>query len=59
MLLESRLVTGLDLSIIDNKGAVASLIADGLIDAKRAIEGFLVLTLQGRLLADLVVRRLV
>jgi oxygen-independent coproporphyrinogen-3 oxidase len=59
VLLESRLSTGLDLSIIENKSAVAGLIADGLIDAKRAIEGFLVLTLQGRLLADLVVRRLV
>jgi oxygen-independent coproporphyrinogen-3 oxidase len=59
VLLESRLATGLDLSLIENKGAVAGLIADGLIDAKRAIEGFLVLTLQGRLLADLVVRRLV
>ena len=59
VLLESRLSTGLDLSIIENKSAVAGLIAEGLIDAKRAIEGFLVLTLQGRLLADLVVRRLV
>lgn len=59
VMLESRLASGLDLSIIENKGAVAGLISDGLIDAKRAIEGFLVLTLQGRLLADLVVRRLV
>ncbi len=59
VLLESRLSTGLDLAIIENKRAVAGLIAEGLIDAKRAIEGFLVLTLQGRLLADLVVRRLV
>ena len=59
VLLESRLVTGLDLSIIENKHAVAGLIADGLIDPKAALGGTLILTLQGRLLADLVVRRLV
>lgn len=59
VLLESRLATGLDLGVIENKEAVAGLIADGLIDAKSAINGRLVLTLQGRLLADLVVRRLV
>ncbi|MCX8529860.1 MAG: radical SAM family heme chaperone HemW [Rhodoluna sp.] len=59
VLLESRLATGLDLSVIENKEAVAGLIADGLIYAKSAINGRLVLTLQGRLLADLVVRRLV
>ena len=59
VLLESRLRTGLDLSIIANKSAVASLIADDLIDPKAALNGTLVLTLRGRLLADLVVRRLV
>ena len=59
VLLESRLASGLDLSLIQNKEAVASLIADGLIDPKSAIGGKLILTLQGRLLADLVVRRLV
>ncbi len=59
VLLESRLATGLDLSIIENKDAVAGLIADDLIDAKAAFQGKLVLTLRGRLLADLVVRRLV
>lgn len=59
VLLESRLASGLDLALIENKEAVAGLIADGLIDAKSAINGRLVLTLQGRLLADLVVRRLV
>jgi oxygen-independent coproporphyrinogen-3 oxidase len=59
VLLESRLATGLDLGLIENKEAVAGLIADGLIDPKSAIAGKLVLTLQGRLLADLVVRRLV
>lgn len=59
ILLESRLATGLDLGLIENKEAVASLIADGLIDAPMALRGRLALTLRGRLLADLVVRRLV
>ncbi|CAN5487843.1 radical SAM family heme chaperone HemW [soil metagenome] len=38
--------------------AVAGLIADGLVDGASAIQGSLVLTLRGRLLADAVVRRL-
>ena len=59
ILLQSRLASGLDLGLVENKSAVAGLIADGLIDAKAALAGLLVLTLQGRLLADLVVRRLV
>jgi len=59
ILLESRLRTGLDLSLVANKGGVSELIAEGLIDGKAAISGFLVLTFKGRLLADLVVRRLV
>ena len=59
ILLESRLATGLDLHLVNNKPAVAQLIADGLIDPEAEIRGKLVLTLQGRLLADLVVRRLI
>jgi putative oxygen-independent coproporphyrinogen III oxidase len=59
VLLESRLRTGLDLSIIENKEVVAALISDGLIEGPAALSGRLVLTLRGRLLADLVVRRLV
>jgi oxygen-independent coproporphyrinogen-3 oxidase len=38
---------------------VASLIADGLVDAKAALHGSVELTRTGRLLADAVVRRLV
>ncbi|MEI6591555.1 MAG: coproporphyrinogen III oxidase, partial [Actinomycetes bacterium] len=37
---------------------ISQLIADGLIDGKKAITGQIVLTLQGRLLADHVVREL-
>ena len=59
ILLESRLRTGLDLELVRNKGAVSELIAEGLIEGRAAIAGRLVLTLRGRLLADLVVRRLV
>jgi len=59
ILLESRLATGLDLSLVNSKGAVAGLIGDGLIEGEAAVRGKLVLTLRGRLLADLVVRRLV
>lgn len=59
ILLESRLATGLDLELVSNKGQVAGLIAEGLIEGEAALRGKLVLTLRGRLLADLVVRRLV
>ena len=59
ILLESRLAKGLSLEIVKDKSQVASLIAEGLIDGPQAIAGTLVLTLKGRLLADLVVRRLV
>ncbi len=38
---------------------VATLIADGLVEASAALAGSLVLTLKGRLLADAVVRRLI
>lgn len=43
---------------LDARTAVAGLIADGLIDPESAIRGRVVLTLQGRLLADAVVRAL-
>ena len=59
ILLESRLSSGLDLNLVSNKSAVAGLIAEELIEANQALQGKLVLTLKGRLLADLVVRRLV
>ncbi|WP_281640554.1 radical SAM family heme chaperone HemW [Aurantimicrobium minutum] len=57
VLLGSRLAAG-----IPNQGhdpqAISTLIARGLIDGKRAIEGRIVLTLSGRLRADEVVREL-
>ena len=60
VLLGSRLADGLPTATLDDAGrtAVAGLIADGLIDGRRAIAGRIVLTLRGRLLADAVVRRL-
>ncbi|MGE3193666.1 MAG: radical SAM family heme chaperone HemW [Microbacteriaceae bacterium] len=58
VLLRSRLSDGLPVSLLgeDSRTAVAGLIADGLIDGRAAIGGRVVLTLRGRLLADLVVR---
>ena len=63
VLLELRLREGLPIETLREVDAfdsskVAGLIADGLVDAGAAIKGRLVLTLQGRLLADLVVRQL-
>ncbi len=60
VLLGSRLSDGLDLAHLSSteRTRVAELIADGLVDGAAAIGGRLVLTLTGRLLADLVVRRL-
>jgi oxygen-independent coproporphyrinogen-3 oxidase len=53
-------VDGLPVELLgdDSRTAVAGLIADGLIDGVAAIGGRVVLTLRGRLLADLVVRSL-
>ena len=64
LLLESRLAEGIDLAALKQQrwagsSAVAGLIAEGLVDGAAALRGRLVLTLRGRLLADLVVRRLV
>ena len=60
VLLEIRLVEGLDVSVLDDAGrlAAARLAADGLIDAGSLDVGRVVLTLRGRLLADAVVRDL-
>ena len=60
VLLTSRVSDGLPISELDlpGRGAIAGLIADGLIDGRAALHGRVVLTLSGRLLADAVVRRL-
>ncbi|CAI9386158.1 radical SAM family heme chaperone HemW [Microbacterium sp. T2.11-28] len=60
VLLRSRISEGLAVSEVSGQGrrAVASLIADGLIDGTAAVHGRIVLTLRGRLLADAVVRAL-
>ncbi|MFE6733386.1 radical SAM family heme chaperone HemW [Microbacterium sp. NPDC057650] len=61
VLLRSRLAEGIPLDDlpIDNRDVVAGLIADGLVDGASALrEKRLRLTLQGRLLADAVVRAL-
>ncbi|WP_022893305.1 radical SAM family heme chaperone HemW [Agromyces subbeticus] len=60
VLLLTRIREGIDLATLSASGrhAVAGLMADGLVDAKAALSGALVLTMRGRLLADAVVRRL-
>lgn len=60
VLLLTRIREGLDIDELTAEGrrSVAGLIADGLVDAKAALAGSVVLTLRGRLLADAVVRRL-
>lgn len=60
VLLRSRIAEGLAVSELEGEGrqAVASLIADGLIDGAAAVRGRVVLTRRGRLLADAVVRAL-
>lgn len=60
ILLTSRVSGGLPISELDlaGRGAIAGLIADGLIDGRAALNGRVVLSLSGRLLADAVVRRL-
>ena len=60
VLLTSRVSDGLAISELDltGRGAIAGLIADGLIDGRAALHGRVVLSLSGRLLADAVVRRL-
>lgn len=63
VMLEARLGKGMDVSWLKDNGfgeakVLSELIADSLVDGKALISGKLVLTLKGRLLADLVVRRL-
>ncbi|MFT4136455.1 radical SAM family heme chaperone HemW [Microbacterium sp.] len=60
VLLRSRISEGLPVSEVLGAGrhAVASLIADGLIEGTDAVRGRIVLTRRGRLLADAVVRAL-
>lgn len=60
VLLQSRIREGLPVSDLDPdaRRAVAGLVADGLVDGREAIGGRVVLTLSGRLLADVVVRAL-
>lgn len=65
VLLETRIVDGLPISVLDEAGrrAVPDLIADGLIDGRAALGAAgttprVVPTLRGRLLADTVVHRL-
>jgi putative oxygen-independent coproporphyrinogen III oxidase len=61
VLLETRLVDGLDVAVLDGAGiaAIDALTADGLLEPGGLEAGRLVLTRRGRLLADLVVRDLV
>ncbi|MET0304136.1 MAG: radical SAM family heme chaperone HemW [Microbacteriaceae bacterium] len=60
VLLETRIVDGLEIGVLeeDGRSEVAALIAEGLIDGRAALAGLIVLTRDGRLLADAVVRRL-
>ncbi|WP_336713084.1 radical SAM family heme chaperone HemW [Arthrobacter sp. USHLN218] len=60
IMLQTRIIDGLATAELDAEGrkAVAGLIAEGLLDGAAAIAGTVRLTLQGRLLADAVVRRL-
>ena len=60
VLLRSRIREGLPVSELHGEGrkAVASLIADGLVEGPDAVRGRIVLTRRGRLLADAVVRAL-
>ncbi|HWU46652.1 MAG TPA: radical SAM family heme chaperone HemW [Humibacter sp.] len=61
VLLRVRIREGLPIATLSGSARteVAALIAEGLVDAKTALRGELVLTRTGRLMADAVVRRLV
>jgi putative oxygen-independent coproporphyrinogen III oxidase len=61
VLLRVRIREGLPIAALSGRARteVAALIAEGLVDAKTALRGELVLTRTGRLMADAVVRRLV
>ena len=60
VMLRIRLAEGVPRATVaaDRGGAIARLIADGILDGKRALTGTLALTLRGRLLADAAVREL-
>jgi len=63
VMLQTRLIDGLDLSWLKSKGygsaeAISTLLAEELIDGKAVFGQSLKLTLKGRLLADYVVRKL-
>ncbi|MCP2030700.1 oxygen-independent coproporphyrinogen-3 oxidase [Okibacterium sp. HSC-33S16] len=60
ILLNTRIRDGIAIPSLSSEGrvAVAGLIADDLVNAKAALAGTIELTLRGRLLADVVVRRL-
>jgi len=60
VLLRTRIREGMPVADLadDKRGAVAALIADGLVSGPDAVGGRVVLTLKGRLLADAVVRAL-
>ena len=60
VLLRTRIREGLAVAEVPASGrpAVAGLIADGLVDGRSALDGHIVLTRRGRLLADAVVRAL-
>jgi oxygen-independent coproporphyrinogen-3 oxidase len=59
-MLQTRIIDGLATAELGPQGRreIAGLIAEGLIDGGQAVRGRVRLTLQGRLLADAVVRRL-
>jgi oxygen-independent coproporphyrinogen-3 oxidase len=63
VMLETRISDGISLEWMKSKGfaepkIVASLIAEGLVEAKAAISGSIILTSKGKLLADFVVLKL-
>jgi putative oxygen-independent coproporphyrinogen III oxidase len=60
VLLEARVVSGLDTSVLDDAGRAAAddLVTDGLVERASVSDGRIVLTRRGRLLADAVVHRL-
>ena len=60
VMLESRIADGMPIEMLRPAGrrGIAQLVAEELIDGRRALRGELVLTLRGRLLGDAVVRRL-
>jgi len=64
ILLELRISDGLNIETVkslneNSAKPISQFIADGLVDARTALDGRLVLTLKGRLLADSLVRQLI